>query len=139
RALSHMTMHAGAQPDAAAIRRILKGPRWSVYRAQSDYAAWLARWRDTLPDGALHIETLGRIKREPHAVLKRICGGVGLPWLRHRFSTAEEPVLASRADKASLAETLPEIRAALAEERAAFAAAFPALAAELEAEITHRG
>ena len=139
RALSHMTMHAGPQPDAAAIRRILNGPRWGVYRAQSDYAAWLARWRDALPEGALHIETMGRIKREPHAVLERICTAIGLPWLRHRFTTAEEPVLASRADKARLAETLPEIRAALAAELAAFAAAFPTLSAELEAETTRRG
>lgn len=136
RALSHMAMHAGPSPQPAAIRRILSGPRWPVYAAQSDYAAWLARWRDALPPGALHVETLGRIRREPLAVLARLSGLLGLPFEPARFADPGRPVLAGRADKRLLAAVLPEIRAALAPRIAAFAAAFPDLAAELEAETT---
>jgi hypothetical protein len=134
RALSHMAMHAGPAADAAALRRMLGGPRWPVYAAQSDYATWLARWRDALPAGALHIETMGRIRREPLAVLERLCRFLGLPFDPARFAEAGRPVYASRADKARMAEALPEIRAALSRETAAFARAFPDLAAELEAE-----
>ena len=134
RALSHMAMHAGPAADAAALGRMLHGPRWPVYAAQSDYATWLARWRDALPPGALHIETMGRIRREPLAVLERLCGFLGLPFDPARFTEAERPVYASRADKASLAEVLPEIRSALSRETAAFAREFSDLAAELEGE-----
>jgi hypothetical protein len=133
RALSHMAMHAGPEPDAAAILRLLSGPRWPVYRAQSDYAAWLALWRDTLPAGALHIETTGRIRREPQAVLARICAFLGLAYAPGRFPDAATPVMASKAEKARIAPALPEIRAALAPEIAAFAAAWPDLAGELAA------
>lgn len=131
RALSHMAMHAGPKPDAAAVLAILKGRRWPVYAAQSDYAAWLARWRDALPPGALHIETMPRLRREPLAVLERICGVLGLPFRPEHFPDAATPVYPGRADKARIAPALPAIRDALAPQAGAFAAAFPALAAEL--------
>jgi hypothetical protein len=139
RALSHMAMHAGPEPDAAAIRRILKGRRWPVYAAQSDYATWLARWRDALPPGALHVETMGRIAREPLAVMERVCALLGLPFDPARFAGAERPVYASRADRGRFAAVLPEVRAALAPQVSAFAASFPDLAAELEAEAAQAG
>jgi hypothetical protein len=134
RALSHMAMHAGPAADAAALRRMLNGPRWPIYAAQSDYATWLARWRDTLPSGALHVETISRIRREPLVVLERLCRFFGLPFEPARFAEAGRPVYASKADKSRISEALPEIRAALSREIAAFTEAFPDLAAELEAE-----
>jgi hypothetical protein len=131
RALSHMAMHAGREPDAAALRRILTGPRWPLYAAQSDYAEWLGRWRDLLPPGALHVETMGRIRREPLAVLERLCRLLGLPFDPAAFAAAAEPVYASRADRGRFAAVLPEVREALAPRIAAFRAAWPDLAAEL--------
>jgi hypothetical protein len=133
RALSHMAMHGGPEPDAAQILAMIGGPRWPVYRAQSDYAAWLTLWRDTLPEGALHIETMSRIRREPLAVLARICAFVGLPFDPARFPDAATPVMAGKAEKARIAPALPEIRAALAPEIAAFTAAWPELAREVNA------
>ncbi len=132
RALSHMAMHAGPEPEAATILRMLEGPRWgSVYAAQSDYATWLGRWQALLPEGALHIETMGRIRREPLAVLRRICGFLGVRFEAGYFPEAAEPVMASRAEKARIAPALPAIRTALAPQAAAFAASWPDLAREL--------
>jgi hypothetical protein len=131
RALSHMAMHAGPGADAAAILKLLQSPRWPVYAAQSDYAAWLTRWRDSLPPGALHIETMPRIARQPLAVLERLCGFLGLRFDPALFPAAAEKVMAGKGDAARLRPALPAIREALAPRTAAFAAAFPELAAEL--------
>lgn len=131
RALSHMAMHAGPGADAGAILRLLQTPRWAVYAAQSDYAAWLSRWRDALPEGALHVETMPAIRRAPLGVLERVCRVLGLPFEARFFPDAATPVMTGRAEKARLAPALPAIRDALAAETAAFAAAFPELAKDL--------
>jgi hypothetical protein len=131
RALSHMAMHAGPTADAEAILALMRSPRWAVYRAQSDYAAWLGRWQAGLPAGALHIETMPAIRAEPLAVLARLCRFLGLPFDAARFPEAATPVMGGRAERPRIAPALPAIRAALAAETAAFRAAFPDLAAVL--------
>lgn len=133
RALSHMAMHCRPEPTAEGIIRIMEGPRWPIYAAYSDYATWLARWRDTLPPGALHVEVMPDIIAEPESVLARICALLGLAPLPGGFPKARQRSMAGRGDKALLAPVLPLLREKLAPAQAALENAFPDLAARLAA------
>jgi hypothetical protein len=131
RALAHMAMHCGPGATAEAVLRLMQTPRWALYAAYSDYATWLACWRDTLPAGALHVEVMPAIRREPHAVLRRICGFLGVPAGPQSFPRAAQAVMVGKSDRSALAPALPVLREALAPAYAALEAGWPDLAAAL--------
>ena len=134
RALSHIAMRLGRDATAEGVMRVVDGPQWPGYALHSDYATWLTRWRDALPTGALHVDTLGRIEREPVAVLEDISAFLGAPAPPGCFARAESRVNAGAADRDSLLPALPHLRARLAGEYAALEAGCPDLAARFAAE-----
>jgi len=134
RALSHIAMHCGAGATARDVVAVAEGSRWEAYARHSDYATWLTRWRDLLPAGALHIDTLGRIGAAPVAVLEDVARFLGAPAPPGIFRRAGRPVNAGRADPARLAAALPVLRAKLAPQYAALAALWPDLSRRFAAE-----
>jgi hypothetical protein len=134
RTLSHIAMHLGPEATVEQVLQVARSPRWPAYARHSDYATWLSRWRDALPPGALHIDTMGRIGREPLAVLEGVCGFLGVPAPPGTFARAAERVNAGRGDRNRLAAALPALRAALAPAYAALQAEWPDLARRLAEE-----
>lgn len=96
RALSHAAMLAGDDADEAAIWRILRSDSLGVLMRYSDYPRWLGRWRGLTPLGSMFVATMRQISRDPHAVLGRLCGFMGLPFHADLFPEAHERVFAGR-------------------------------------------
>ena len=129
RALSHARMLAGDDADEAAIWRILRAESLGVLLRYSDYPRWLGRWRGLTPDGSMFVATMRQIRLDPHAVLGRLCGFLGLPFHAGLFPEARAPVFAGRRDvvtadmRSFLRERMDRIYRELAEQ-------WPDLAAE---------
>ena len=135
RALAHMAMHCGPGATAAAVLARMQTPRWdALYYGYSDYAAWLGRWRATLPPDSLHVEVMPAIKREPQAVLRRISAFLGVPAGPRSFPKAGQAVMVGRSDRNALAPALPVLREALAPVYARLEAEWPEVAAALREE-----
>lgn len=136
RALSHAAMLAGKDADEAAIWQILRSEAIGVLMRYSDYARWLGRWRVLTPPGSMFVATMRQIREEPHAVLRRLCSFLGLPFHADLFPEAEEPVFTGRRHSA----TTPEMRSFLRERMVRIydelAEQWPELAADFAAEAS---
>ena len=129
RALSHAKMLAGDDADEAAIWQILRSEAIGVLMRYSDYPRWLGRWRGLMPHGSMFVATMRQIRLDPHAVLGRICGFLGLPFHADLFPEARAPVFAGRREVAT-AEMRSFLRERMDRIYLELAAQWPDLAAD---------
>lgn len=136
RALSHAAMLAGDAADEAAIWQILRSEAIGVLMRYSDYPRWLGRWRGLTPLGSMFVATMRQIREEPHAVLRRLCSFLGLPFHADLFPEAAEPVFTGRRRSV----TTPEMRSFLRERMGRIydelAEQWPELAADFAADTS---
>lgn len=111
RALSHAAMLAGEAAGEAAIWGILRSEAIGVIIRYSDYPRWLGRWRGLTPPGSMFVATMRQIRAEPHGVLARLCGFLGLPFHADLFPEAVKPVFKGRRTSV----VTPEMRSFLRE------------------------
>lgn len=131
RALSAAKVRAGRDASSAAVLAKLKGAHWARAYQYSDYAHWLGRWRGMLPAGALHLDTTDRIAGNPEAVLRDVCGFLGVEFRAEMFPESARAQFAGPATEDLLAEARAELRRRMAPIYDAIAAALPDVAALL--------
>lgn len=88
RVLSQIAMTLKDHLTTDRIWALIKSDEMNILESYTDYCRWITAWKSLSGEENFLIDYLGRIEKQPHDVLHKICRFIGIPFDENLFPAA---------------------------------------------------